>query len=1092
MADAPVIRVTAVDAASAVLDKISDRLGHFALEVVSVAKVMETLQQAMDFGEELAIMSERLGLSVQRVQELSMIAAQSGTNVDAFGTAFRNLAKNIAIAQDSASSQARVFKALGVEIKDSFGNLRDVDEVSQELAKSLNTIGNETVRTAAGTLLFGRAWLEVSGALRTYKEAQEEANKVIAVFGTVSDGSAQAAHKLDDQIKLIAEGSKARLLNEMASGFVAISSAIDVLLPKMGEFSTAMGKTFATDLKDIAKLTVILSSSFEALEVRWEALKNTVSKKLPQEDFDKRIDDIVKRREDALGMINTLSTAYQASGGRGVASGGVETAATANAKAVADALNKTALSGVAPFESAINRLDQELAKLTGTDGGMSELQKANDAINEALRQGHPEVLKYADAWQAAATSLDDARKRIADNKYAQEQAIATEKEFAAADAEVLRIERELQQQRDQFGRFVDTLQQQNDELNFQLSLLGKTSDEIAQITEAHRLDLAIQAQYLKLSIELADEEAKEAKATQARIDEITQQLQMLPALGNAFKNANQAALKSTQDFQNSFAGGWTQAFNAYEEGIKGASIAQQSFNDLTRSMEQLFVSMTKNASSAFKEFGNTILGILQQVGAKMATSGLLNLLGIGSATAGGFGTTGGGILGGLGSIVGSLFGGGGSGFGMGDRGLGTTDIASSIGSLVAANAVPIVGTVLAVGGGLILNWLNSKGGGPKTGGFATSGSIGTLGGYTDSSGRFVTPTDADAQLKTYTDATLKSFNDFAKQFGIKALAGFAQGFTSDPQGKAGNILHTQAFVNGKSVYDVALGDLGRDAKVLSDRIALENKRALIAALQNSDLPGVLSTLFQKVIPTTIDANAADSLLQFATAYQSLYDTFNADPMADALKATENAARGAQAALEDQGTALTKLLDVYDGTGQATADLTKATQDYYGNVVAMIAQMKQLGQAIDDMFAQSIKTYTFAKLDKSGQYGYLQQEAAALTQQLSTTTDATMIDKLTKQIDADMREAFGLLDPSAQKQNADAFIKGAQQVDAIAQKQLEAAEKKTEDNMNKILTAVKTAIDSAALNLSGSAADLSNAAVDLSNASGDVHAAVITG
>jgi hypothetical protein len=239
------------------------------------------------------------------------------------------------------------------------------------------------------------------------------------------------------------------------------------------------------------------------------------------------------------------------------------------------------------------------------------------------------------------------------------------------------------------------------------------------------------------------------------------------------------------------------------------------WQDIDNAAHDAFTHIFETGRSVFQR----LLDSLKQIGLELAymaakkwAISIVASVGSGAASAAGGGIGGlGGLFGGIGGLFGDATAGLQTFAGNAALSLGAS---GELATLIAANALPIVGTVIAVGGALIYNWLKSKEGGPKTGGFATSGLIGTLGGSTDSTGRFVTPTDSDAQIRAYTDAILKSYDDFAKALGIKSIAGFVQGFTSDPQGDAGNILHTQAFVNGKSVYDVALGDLGRDAQEL--------------------------------------------------------------------------------------------------------------------------------------------------------------------------------------------------------------------------------------------------------------------------------------
>jgi hypothetical protein len=217
-------------------------------------------------------------------------------------------------------------------------------------------------------------------------------------------------------------------------------------------------------------------------------------------------------------------------------------------------------------------------------------------------------------------------------------------------------------------------------------------------------------------------------------------------------------------------------------------------------------------------------------------------------------------------------------------------------------------------------------------------------------------------------------------------------------------------------------------------------------------------------------------------------------MDEALQAIKDAATGATGALDKQGEALRDLLKVYDGTGQATTDLSTATSQYFNNVVMLIAQIEQLKTALAGMFSDSIKQYMFATLDTQGQYQYLQADAAAKAKQLQGATDVDTINRLAQQINAEQQQAFGMLTPEQQKAAADGFIAAANKINDLAQKKLTDAEKAQEDKANSVLTAIKAAIDDAASTFAGggAAAERGGAAAERGGADIQAAAAALAG
>lgn len=191
---------------------------------------------------------------------------------------------------------------------------------------------------------------------------------------------------------------------------------------------------------------------------------------------------------------------------------------------------------------------------------------------------------------------------------------------------------------------------------------------------------------------------------------------------------------------------------------------------------------------------------------------------------------------------------------------------------MAAVAIPVIGWIAAAGI-LLYALLGNKGGGPKTGGFGSAGDVSGITG-TDSSGRYFTPNQADSDIGKSLDQANKSYLDIAKSLGLQAQnVGFALGFDTDPQGTANNRVHAGTFVNGKQIYNYASNDseLGRDDKVLQDRLALESKRIIFAALQASlgDAPTYIKTLFEGVDASTVSSDDIDRILGTAAALKVL-------------------------------------------------------------------------------------------------------------------------------------------------------------------------------------------------------------------------------
>jgi hypothetical protein len=184
---------------------------------------------------------------------------------------------------------------------------------------------------------------------------------------------------------------------------------------------------------------------------------------------------------------------------------------------------------------------------------------------------------------------------------------------------------------------------------------------------------------------------------------------------------------------------------------------------------------------------------------------------------------------------------------------------------------PLGALIGAAIGALIGSFIKS-GGGPKGGGFATSGETPGITG-TDDTGRWFTPNSKDADVAKIVDATATGYAKVLKSLGGTGSATFALGFDTDPEGTAPNRTHAGVFMNGQQIYDSQQSDLGKDPAALQAALEVESKRALLAALQASKLPDYIAEILNDLDPKKMSVGDIDKILETVTALKIAVDVF---------------------------------------------------------------------------------------------------------------------------------------------------------------------------------------------------------------------------
>ena len=168
------------------ISKTVSALKPYALAVGAAGTALAyATKKALDFASEIVDSARGLGLSTDALQELRFAAAQSGVNISALNTALGALAKNQAEATDENSEAADMFARLGVNIKDTEGNLKPLDELFTEVGARIGELNTVSERNLASMALMGRGGRELGKLFTEGAEGIAEARKQAHELGLV-------------------------------------------------------------------------------------------------------------------------------------------------------------------------------------------------------------------------------------------------------------------------------------------------------------------------------------------------------------------------------------------------------------------------------------------------------------------------------------------------------------------------------------------------------------------------------------------------------------------------------------------------------------------------------------------------------------------------------------------------------------------------------------------------------------------------------------------------------------------------------------------------------------------------------------------
>jgi hypothetical protein len=320
------ILISAVDQTKAAFDSIKRGLGGLTdtaksvngvlanLGVaVSVAGLTAMVKSAIDTGDALNKLSQRVGITVESLSTLIPTAELSGLSTEKFETGLKKLATAMFEAATGSDESAQLFAALGVEFKNQDGTLRATDQVLLDLADRFKAMPDGAEKSALAVQIFGKAGAEMIPFLNQGRDGVEALAGEMATLGVQmgADTAAQAEVFNDslDKLHMATQSignqiiaSLLPALNDMAGGMVESAKQGGTLRAILDGVVLVL-KTLALGAATVGKAFVALGEAIGAgVAAAVEALKgNTEGAKAIIADLKgnlvKRLDELASFRD---------------------------------------------------------------------------------------------------------------------------------------------------------------------------------------------------------------------------------------------------------------------------------------------------------------------------------------------------------------------------------------------------------------------------------------------------------------------------------------------------------------------------------------------------------------------------------------------------------------------------------------------------------------------------------------------------------------------------------------------------------------------------------------------------------------------------
>jgi len=248
--------VMAIGGAGALISTLTSAAGAFSALGQEIADLRNDISDA----------ATRSGIAADTLQGLRLAAEGSGLSFSALTSGLDQFGARLSQAAEGTGRTAEAFAALGVEVADAEGNLRDGDTVLRETLAALNGMEPSAERSALAMEALGRSGGKLLQALSgTELDAfVEQAREFGVDVGPEAAKSAGDWQRASAELTLVLDGVKAALFDAVG-GADALFAAADFVILSFEAIKGA-GQAFADSL------TASIQTIFSPLQTLTEAL----------------------------------------------------------------------------------------------------------------------------------------------------------------------------------------------------------------------------------------------------------------------------------------------------------------------------------------------------------------------------------------------------------------------------------------------------------------------------------------------------------------------------------------------------------------------------------------------------------------------------------------------------------------------------------------------------------------------------------------------------------------------------------------------------------------------------------------------------
>tara|TARA_R100001126_G_scaffold44718_1_gene25376 strand:+ start:9683 stop:11275 length:1593 start_codon:yes stop_codon:yes gene_type:complete len=276
-------KLTAVDKTKAAFDKVTRGLNKVGTAAKGTAKVVGGVtvglagvsaalilasKKSLEFVDNIGKTATRTGIATDFIQAFQQGAIEAGSSIEQAQKGLEKFSRSVGDASRGLKTQADIFSDLGVEIRNSNGDLKGNTEILLEVADGIAALGSEAEKSTVLANLFGRSGMQFAQIFENGSEGLTNFVEEFRQLGfIISESGIRTAETFNDrvsQIKASIFGLQNQIVVGLAPAFLKLADDLKQFIIEQAAASGGFeqfGKDVAVSIIGIAQATAVAFAS---------------------------------------------------------------------------------------------------------------------------------------------------------------------------------------------------------------------------------------------------------------------------------------------------------------------------------------------------------------------------------------------------------------------------------------------------------------------------------------------------------------------------------------------------------------------------------------------------------------------------------------------------------------------------------------------------------------------------------------------------------------------------------------------------------------------------------------------------------------